>query len=199
MADAETSQTTTLSKVDVLMHPVRMRIMVALAGQHLTAQQLMTRLPGVPQATLYRHLAILTQQQVLKVVEERAVRGTVEKVYAMNGTNALLRPEDLAGMSSEEHLSTFMIFLVSLLDEFQRYVASEGADFVADGAGYRATPFFLSDKEYQSAAAEMNAVLEPYLENSPSAERRRRLFATIVIPDPSQSDAEKEENTRKET
>ena len=71
-----------LTAVDVLMHPVRMRIMVALAGQQLTAQQLMTLLPDIAQATLYRHLSVLTEQQVLEVVEERPVRGTVDEAHA---------------------------------------------------------------------------------------------------------------------
>ncbi len=181
MAQAKKSKK--LSKVDLLMHPVRMRILVTLAGQHLTAQQIMERLPDISQATLYRHLALLAQQQVLEVVEERPMRGTLEKVYALNGKAALLSPEDMAGASPDEHLRFFLIFLVSLLDDFERYVASEPSDFVGDGFGYRALPLFLTDDEFKKVVGEINTILRPYLDNGPSAERRRRLLATISIPD----------------
>jgi hypothetical protein len=40
---------------EILLHPVRMRIVVALAGRALTPGQLRAELTDVPQATLYQH------------------------------------------------------------------------------------------------------------------------------------------------
>ncbi|NNJ11357.1 helix-turn-helix domain-containing protein [Chloroflexales bacterium ZM16-3] len=44
------------SPADLLLHPIRLRIIVALTVQQLTVQQLAGVLPDVPQATLYRQI-----------------------------------------------------------------------------------------------------------------------------------------------
>ena len=72
------------SKTDLIMHPIRIRILLALVDRKLTPLQLGEQLADVPQATLYRHLNKLMQGGLLEVIEERPVRGTVEKVYGLN-------------------------------------------------------------------------------------------------------------------
>jgi DNA-binding transcriptional ArsR family regulator len=172
------------SRADLILHPVRMRLLVALARRQLTAGQLSERLPDVPQATLYHHLGILTRAGLLHVVSERPVRGTVEKRYALADDTALLSPADLAHASREDHLRYFTLFVATLLADFARYLQQDAPlDFVADGVGYRETPFYLSDEEFAQAAVAVNHALRPFLDHQPAPHRRRRLFATIVFPD----------------
>ena len=72
-------------KINTILHPVRMRIMQSLlGGKELTAQEISKRVSDVPQASLYRHLNRLLEAEVLEVVEENKVRGTMEKVYALS-------------------------------------------------------------------------------------------------------------------
>jgi DNA-binding transcriptional ArsR family regulator len=172
------------SRADLILHPVRMRLLVALARRQLTAGQLTELLPDVPQATLYHHLGLLTRAGLLHVVSERPVRGTVEKRYALADDTAVLSAADLAHASREDHLRYFTLFVASLLADFARYLQQDAPlDFVADGVGYRETPFYLSDEEFAQAAAAVNHALLPFLGNQPAPHRRRRLFATIVFPD----------------
>jgi DNA-binding transcriptional ArsR family regulator len=169
------------SRADLILHPVRMRLLVALARRQLTAGQLTELLPDVPQATLYHHL---TRAGLLHVVSERPVRGTVEKRYALADDTALLSPADLAHASREDHLRYFTLFVATLLADFARYLQQDAPlDFVADGVGYRETPFYLSDEEFAQAAVAVNHALRPFLDHQPAPHRRRRLFATIVFPD----------------
>lgn len=170
------------TKADLLLHPVRMRIMLALAGQRLTAQQLSEALPDVAQATLYRQINRLAQGGVLEVVEQRPVRGTVEKVYALVGQNANLTAEELSGASREENLRYFLTFLAGLLGDYERYLRRATIDPLADGAGYRAVPLHLSDEEFRQMVLALNTALLPFLQHAPSPERRTRLLATILIP-----------------
>lgn len=181
-----------LTKPDLLLHPVRMRILITLAGQRLTAQQLIERLDDVSQATLYRQLGVLAQHGVITVVETRPVRGTVEKIYAVASREANLTSADLAAMTPEDHLRSFTIFLGSLLDGFQRYVSSENPDFVKDGFGYRALALNLDDEEFKTVAEGINAAVLPFVQNGLTADRRQRLLATIVIPDTVSNTDEKE-------
>ena len=172
------------SRADLILHPVRMRLLASLARRQLTARQLSALLPEVPQATLYHHLGILTRAGLLRVVSERQVRGAVEKRYTLAEDEAFLSPVDMAQASREDHLRYFTVFIATLLGDFARYVEQEGPiDLFADGAGYRETPFYLSDDEFAQAAAALSQALLPFLKNEPAPHRRRRLFATIIFPD----------------
>jgi len=172
------------ARADLILHPVRMRLLVALARRQLTAGQLSARFPDVPQATLYHHLGLLTRAGLLQVVSARPVRGTVEKRYALADDTALLSPADLAHASREDHLRYFTLFVATLLADFARYLQQDAPlDFLADGVGYHETPFYLSDEEFAQAAAAVNHALLPFLGHQPAPHRRRRLFATIVFPD----------------
>ncbi len=170
------------SKADLLLHPVRMRILLALAGQRLTAQQLAEALPDVAQATLYRQINKLAQGAVLAVVEQRPVRGTVEKVYALVGQSANLSGDELGGAGREENLRYFLTFLVGLLGDYERYLRRETIDPLADGVGYRAVPLHLSDEEFVQMVVALNTALLPFLQHAPAPGRRARLLATISIP-----------------
>lgn len=190
------------SRPNLILHPVRIRLLAALARRELTPRQLSTLLPDIPQATLYHHLGILRRAGLLRVVSERQVRGAIEKRYALNEEQSMLRPEDLARASREDHLRYFTIFLAMLLDDFTRYL-QHGApdapiDLFADGAAYGQTPFYVSDDELIQAGAAVRQALLPFLHNEPAPHRRRRLFATITIPDLEPAELEGAEDASRE-
>ena len=59
------------TKADVLLHPVRLRIVQALLPRRqLTAQEIGRHLGDVPQATLYRHLNKLLDGGIIEIVHE---------------------------------------------------------------------------------------------------------------------------------
>jgi DNA-binding transcriptional ArsR family regulator len=166
----------------LILHPVRYQIIQAmLGGRRLTPQQLAAELPDVPQATLYRHIRRLNEGGVLVVAEEYAVRGATERVYALSD-NTVLSGADMAGVDRDAHLQAFQAFTGALLAEFERYLQREPIDLEADGAGYRQAALYLSDAELLEMAQALNAAMRPFLENEPGPERRRRLFATVLMP-----------------
>ncbi len=170
---------------ELLLHPVRLRVVQALAGgRRLSSGELAEELTDVPHATLYRHIKTLADAGVLAVVEERPARGTPQRVYALVESAGALSPEDLARATPDDHLRYFTVFLATLLASFGRYVRAGEPDLLADGVGYRQIPLELSDEEFAELAGRMNALLAPSLGNRPAPGRRRRMLTTIVIPDP---------------
>lgn len=65
----------------MLLHPVRMRVVLALGGDDLTTKQLRKRMPDVAQASLYRAIARLVDAGIIAVVECRQRGGAMERVY----------------------------------------------------------------------------------------------------------------------
>lgn len=173
----------TMRKVDAVLHPVRLRILQVFIGQHaLTARRLAELLPDVPQATLYRHLGTLTENDVLQVVEERPVRGAIERSYALPDSSATLVAADLDGAAPAEHLRYFATFLGALQGEFTRYLGRGEPDLAADGVGYRMAALHLTDAEFAAFMDELNDLVGRAAANPPAPGRRRRLLARVVLP-----------------
>ena len=175
--------------LDLVLHPVRMRILVTLAGgKGLTPQQIADQMQDIPQASLYRHIKRMLKLKVLKVVEERPVRGTVEKVYALNEAGgSLVSPEALAEMSKQDHQRYFTSFVATLLDDFSRYLEhSPKVDLAADGVGYSKVSLYLDDTELVELSKALNADIGVYLGNEPAEGRKKRVLSLVLLPDMSQ-------------
>jgi DNA-binding transcriptional ArsR family regulator len=172
-------------KADLILHPVRMRILMALSRQQMTARELSAALPDVAPATLYRHLNTMTKGGILRVVEEKQVRGTVEKRYALATMSAAhLGGQDVASMSKEDHMHLFTAFVVTLLDDFARYLNSaERVNMATDGVGFHKYPLYLSDNEMMEFGRKLNALLVPLIANEPASGRRRRIMSLTLMPD----------------
>src|SRR5579862_1894677 len=108
-----------MTSADVLLHPVRLRIVKAFLGDRaLTTGQLAAELSDVPPGSLYRHIATLTRAGVLQVVAERRVRGTVERTYTMRLAAARIAPSEVRAMTLDEQEHAFMAYAAGLISDF---------------------------------------------------------------------------------
>jgi hypothetical protein len=178
------SAATATRKADLIIHPVRLRIIQSFgADRRLTAQQVAATLPDIPHASLYRHLRLLVEGGVLEIIEERPVRAVYEKVYALVSAAANVGPAEYGLQSPSEHLTHFTTFLGLLLGDFERYLAAHPApDVRVDGVAYYQLPLALTDEEYQRLVTTLQAVLTPLLAHEATPERRRRLLSLIAMP-----------------
>lgn len=173
------------TKADLILHPIRMRLIQCLAGgQRMTAQQIKAHLEDIPQATLYRHLQKLEKAQIIKVVDQNAIRGAVEKVYALEEQDAVIGPEELSKMTPDQHMALFTKFVSSLLGDFRKYFGQPHYDLQEDGVSFRQASIYLSDSEYLEMLTKLRNLYHDYMPNEPAPGRRRRAFTTIIIPDP---------------
>lgn len=172
-----------MTSADLLLHPVRLRIVQAFLGDRaLTTSDLRSELPDVPPASLYRHVARLVDAGVLAVVAERRVRGAVERTYVLRGAAARISLDELAMMSLDEHRQAFMAFVAALLGDFDRYLARSDIDLLRDGASYQMAGMWLDDAEFADLLRDLARVLQPRLANAPKAGRRRRILGSVLLP-----------------
>lgn len=173
-----------MKKAELILHPVRMRIIQALVrGERMTAQALQQRLSDVPQATLYRHLKKLADAGVLRVAEEIPVRGTVEKVYELPAMGAEISVEELKQASGDDHLTYFMQFAAGLISEYGRYLQGGQTDLVKDGVSYRQYPVYLTEEENLQLLKDIRSLIVKAMANEPAEGRRRRWLAVIDFPE----------------
>lgn len=187
--------------LDLILHPVRMRIIMAIAGQALTASDLAKELDDVPQATLYRHINQLYQAGILELLEERRVRNTIERVFTLKSGSTHAGLDDLTQLTAEEHLQYFSGFLLTLIDDFSRYLQKADLPLELAQVGYQKIPLHLSQTEFTDLNKSLNDAILPFLAKKPSADRQRRIFALITIPEikrPEQSAVSKDVSKKTE-
>ena len=174
-----------MASADLLLHPVRLRIIRAFLGDRaLTTSQLAAELDDVPAGSLYRHVALLTEAGVLQVVAERRVRGAVERTYTLRLLAAQIQPGEVAAMTPEQHMQAFTAYVAGMLADADRYLASGPVDLVRDGASYRMAAMWLTDAEFAEFSRDVAAVFQPRLANAPGKGRRRRIVYTVSLPEP---------------
>jgi DNA-binding transcriptional ArsR family regulator len=171
-------------KADIILHPVRLRIIQKFLGdEERTAKELAQLLPDIAQATLYRQLDTLVKGNILIITDERPIRGTIEKLYSLNPIEASLTTEDLSEVTREEHIKYFMLFTTQLLGQFESYLQQDEVDLERDGVAYRQAAFYLSDEEFHEFAYEIGQVFQKRMKNKPDANRKKRMISTIIIPE----------------
>lgn len=171
-----------MNTTDLLLHPVRIRILQAfLGGRELTTAKLAVEMGDIPPGRIYRHVTLLADAGVLEVKSEKRVRGAVERSY---GLGSRLRPDaaELRKMSREDHLQAFAAFMAGLLASYERYLDSGKPDLARDGVGYSMNALWLSDDEYADFVRDVAAVVKARAEFKQTAERKRRLVASVFMP-----------------
>ncbi|KAA9031605.1 helix-turn-helix domain-containing protein [Niallia endozanthoxylica] len=171
-------------KIDILLHPVRLRIIQKfLGGDERTAKELAKLLPEIAQATLYRQLDTLVKANILIITDEKPIRGTIEKVYCLNPLEASITAKDVNTVSKEEHIQYFMLFTTHLLAQFESYLEKEEVNLERDGVAYRQTAFYFTDDEFHDFVHEIVKVFQHASTNQPAPDRKKRFISTIIIPE----------------
>ena len=170
------------ARVEVLLHPVRLRVVSEFTGRERTVRELADALPDIPQATLYRHVAALVDGGVLEQVSERAVRGPSERVYRVAPGADRIRPEEIDTVPAAEQRRMFAVFAASLIDSFAAYAGSGGAVPSADGLAVNRAVVNLSRQEQLDFATRFGALVDEVLALPPARHRRRYHIASCFIP-----------------
>jgi len=170
-------------KIDLILHPVRMRIVLTLIDNQLTPGEIANELPDVSQATLYRHINTLYKGGILEVVDEHKVKNVTERVFSVVESSVSLTKDDLENTTKEEHMHYFTLFTSKLLDDFARYLQQPDFNLSRDIMSYRQAPIFATNDELNNLIQQMSALILPLVKNKPAPGRKRYIFSTILIPD----------------
>lgn len=169
--------------VDLLLHPVRIRVVHAFAGgRTLTTAELGEQLPDVPKTTLYRHVGILAAAGLLEVIGEQRVHGAVERTYRLDRARTRISPQDAAAMTVDDHRHGFAAAMAALLADFSAYLDQPDADPTADMVGYVQIPLWLTTEEIAAMAEQVRAILMSKIDNAPTPGRRLYLLSPILFP-----------------
>lgn len=166
----------------ILLDPTRIRIVQAFIlgkKQAFTTSEICDLLSDVPRATLYRHINVLIEANILHIVSERKVRGSWERTLSIH--------MDTVKAASETEDVPQRIFQVLMLiyAKFERYFQNKpdkSRASVTDTMFISQTTLVLTDEEFATFLTEMQALTEKYLFDDVVKGRRLRDISFICAP-----------------
>lgn len=179
-----------LNKVEVLMHPVRMKISQALLRNKengLTPLEMVKIIKDVPQATLYRHIQVLLDSEIIRVINEKKVKSVSEKYYVLNEEKLKLDQGDWNQASQQEKLDFVSFYQLTLMTQYQNYLKKiEETNDSHDGAAFSLIELKMNDEDFLNFQNELKEILTKYYlfpSNQEEKDIPVRTIGVTIIPD----------------
>ncbi|MFF5991403.1 helix-turn-helix domain-containing protein [Prauserella flavalba] len=166
---------------DLLLHPVRWRIVHHVMGREVTTTDLKRELPEVPSTTLYRHVAALIDAGYLTVVRERRVRGATERTVTFHQTTPGVGEDEAQAMTVEQHREAMLTMLAQVAGSFDRLVERGELFSRNDQLNYRQVAIYVDQDDAAAIGERLLEVLEPYFEHAPGKDRV--MLSLISVPE----------------
>ena len=161
--------------IKVLSNPVRIQVMQYLQTHgEATTKQLSEAISDVPAPTLYRHINTLLKEEVLLVKEERKVRGSLERLLAIN-------VEKMSEAANSNISETAYQFLMELYMKFQKYGCKENANPQKDRLSLRTCVLTLTDDSFDRFMQDIAAFIDKYREAEVNGKLRSVSFISAPI------------------
>jgi len=142
---------------EVMLNPVRMRIIQELAvRQSMTATELCEKISDVPRTTMYRHINVLLDNDILSVVSEKKIRGSLERTIALN-IGEIAKHNTL-----EKASQNALAFLINRYAMFHSYFSGESPDPAKDKIFLNNTIMMMDDNEFDQFLSELRGLLIKY-------------------------------------
>lgn len=165
------------SKIDSMLHPVRWKIVHALAGRSLTTEQLVDAVGDVPASSIYRHVRALVDANIVEVAQIDHSSGSGRR---------LLTLQQGEGDGEEEPTNDSIVLL---FDAFLKHLsesvrpAIRNANLRDPDIGFREIPLYLRREEIPVVFGKIHEMLGEYVEEPADAEACRYSLATVFWPE----------------
>ncbi|VFD65628.1 ArsR family transcriptional regulator [Clostridioides difficile] len=168
----------------LILNPARLRILqyIRLYGSVRTSD-IVKYLNDIPRATVYHHVKILEENNMIEVIKENRVRGTIEKVYALK--------EYTTSMEGETFVALSTAFYVGLMQEMNEYFSRKEQDHKRDNVFFSSALLYMSDNEYENLLKSIADLLKPYIEQKPKSNLKLRKLSIISSPPVADNDKTK--------
>ncbi|MHB8136305.1 MAG: helix-turn-helix domain-containing protein [Anaerolineaceae bacterium] len=163
-----------------MLNPVRMRIIHILATTpSITVTEVSEKMRDIPRTTIYRHVKILLENDILTVVSEKKIRGSLERTLSVN--IAEIKKHNTLENASQNVLS----FLLKKYTQFNNYFNSDMVDTGKDQIFCNNTVLMLNDQEFDQFLIDLRDLL---LKNNFEYKEGRRARDISIISAPPESD-----------
>jgi DNA-binding transcriptional ArsR family regulator len=143
--------------IEVILNPIRIRIIQeAAVKQIFTTADLCEKMNDIPRTTLYRHINILLKNNILTVVSEKKIRGSLERAFTLN-------MGELTNINTLENAThNVMGFFINKCMRFQNYLNGDNPDPNKDKLFLTSSVLMLNDHEFDQFLSDLWELIQKY-------------------------------------
>lgn len=169
---------------DLFKNQVRFKIALELINieEGLSIMQLNKLLKEVPQATLYRQVNSMVDDQLLKVVGNQRIGKVEEKLYALNTAGYKISEEDWNSASYTQKINFVTYYFMYILQNYKNYHETSIAENFQDQSTFSLVKMDLTDEAFNEFQLELSSLLEKYYKVPKSDESKDRTVSVVIIP-----------------
>lgn len=157
----------------LLINPVRIMILQYLTlNETATTSEIISNLKNVSRATIYNHIKILEENDLICVVQENQIRGTLEKVYSIKKNE---------GNNNSDYASVTN-YLLYLMVDFHNYFDNSQNEMNRDMLFVDRTVMYLDDKNYKMFFTEYEELCKKYFSLECDEINKGRTISLISSP-----------------
>ncbi len=162
--------------IEACMNPIRQRILqVIIERQEASSSMILEALSDIPRASMYRHIKVLLDAEVIEVSKEVPKRGSTEKFYIISSSS-------YSNETNESVNKMIQIALLNISSDFSKYLENQENDPVKDMLTVGSAVILATDEEYAEFISEYGNLLQKYINNRPDTGRRTRKVTFISSP-----------------
>lgn len=162
---------------EIMLNPVRMRIIQQLAlNARMTATELNEKINDVPRTTLYRHINVLLENDILIVVAEKKIRGSLERTFSLNVGE--IKKHNTRDNAPQQQI---LGFLMNRYARYHDYFNGEAPDPAKDRIFYNDTILMMDDTEFDQFLVGLRDLLVQYSFGAGSG-RKARDISVLSVP-----------------
>ncbi|MEZ0481498.1 helix-turn-helix domain-containing protein [Planococcus sp. SSTMD024] len=169
---------------DLFKNQVRFKIALELidVDEGLSILQLNKLLKEVSQATLYRHVNSMVEDDLLKVVGINRSGKVEEKLYALNTQAYKVSQEDWQSATYSERIRFITYYFMYIIQTYKNYHERSMSERAADQSTFSLAKLNLTDDSFADFQSELSSLMEKYYHLEESEEGADRTVAMVIIP-----------------
>lgn len=169
---------------DLFKNQVRFKIALELIDRDegLSILELNKLLKEVSQATLYRHVNSMVEDDLLKIVGLNRSGKVEEKLYALNTQAYKISEEEWQSATYNEKIKFVTYFFMYILQGYKNYHESLGTNQSQDQSTFSLVKMNLTDDSLSELQSELSTLMEKYYNMKSLEEGTERTISMVIIP-----------------
>lgn len=169
---------------DLFKNQVRFKIALELIDidDGLSILQLNKLLKEVSQATLYRHVNSMVEDDLLKVVGINRSGKVEEKLYALNTQAYKVSQEDWQSATYSERIRFITYYFMYILQNYKNYHERSVEEQSQDQSTFSLVKLNLTDDRFNDFQSELGSLMEKYYNAQEPEQGTERAVSLVIIP-----------------
>ncbi|WP_058765861.1 hypothetical protein [Exiguobacterium chiriqhucha] len=169
---------------DLFKNQVRFKIALELidVDEGLSIMEMNKRLKEISQATLYRHVNSMIDDDLLKIVGINRIGKVEEKLYALNTQAYKISEENWQAATYNDKVKFVSYFFMYILQNYKNYYENNSSNQSQDESTFSMVKLNLTDSNFNNFQTELNHLMEKYHTMAKEEDGKDRTISLVIIP-----------------